>query len=147
MSPLPKPPGQTRRRNLDQPNWTTLSDADIPAEVPRFPGRAPGIAALAYWTTIFTSPLGGMFAEVDHFGLGRLCRLHGKAEQGRINGIELGELRQLEAQYGLSPYARRRLQWEVERAGGAGAAHDTQAVDEMQARRDARRARLSGSGG
>ncbi|EHN09409.1 hypothetical protein PAI11_37430 [Patulibacter medicamentivorans] len=143
---LPKPPGQTRRRNLDQPNWTTLTDDDVPDEVPEFPGRKPSVAALVYWTAIFTSPIGGILHDVDHFGIARLCRLHSKAEQGKINGVELGELRQLEQMYGLSPWARRRLQWEIDRVGGPGTAHDPQRTDELQRRRDERRGRMEGTG-
>ncbi len=143
MAPLPKPPGQTRRRNLDQPTWTTLTTNDVPEDVPPFPGRKPSVAALAFWVAIWTSPIAGMLIEPDHFGVARLCRLHSKAEQGKAGVGELGELRQLEQLYGISPMARRKLQWEVERASGPGSAHEQAEVDELRKRRESRRKRLT----
>lgn len=139
MAPQPKPPGQTRRRNLDRPTWTTLTQTDAADEIPPFPGRKPAAAALHYWEAIWSSPIAAMYIQADHPALARICRLHGRALAN-----ELAELRLLEQLYGLSPKARRALQWEVERAAGAGAAHDLQATDELQARRDGRRERLEG---
>ncbi len=47
--------------------------------------------------------------------LTRLARLLDVLEQGEPSALLLAEIRQLEDRFGLSPLARRRLQWEIER--------------------------------
>ncbi len=47
----------------------------------------------------------------------RLAGLNELLEQGEATAMVLSEIRQLEDRFGLSPMARRRLQWEIELAG------------------------------
>ena len=118
--PIPKPSGQRRRRNATS---TTVS---LP-KAGRV-GRPPkphtdiewGEHAKAYWTALWTSPMAAAYVKTDTFALTRLCSL--VDERDRFQRAELesfdgdAEIRQLEDRFGLSPLARRRLQWEIEDA-------------------------------
>ena len=63
--------------------------------------------------------MASVWLEADVPGLVRLAEL---VELGHREGATpltaMSEIRALEDRYGLSPLARRRLQWEVEQAGG-----------------------------
>jgi len=54
------------------------------------------------------------FIEADLSALERGALIAGRVDAGDV-GL-LGELRQLEDRFGLSPLARRRLQWELDQA-------------------------------
>ena len=69
-----------------------------------------------WWATLWESPVAHVFEPVDVPALVRAARLVDKEARGEATGVELSELRQLEDRFGLSPLARRRLQWEIERA-------------------------------
>jgi hypothetical protein len=57
--------------------------------------------------------------EADVPGIVRLASLVDRVHQeADVPMTVLSEIRQLEDRYGLSPLARRRLQWEIDRAGG-----------------------------
>ena len=110
--------------------------------------------ARAYWETIWRSPMAVAFIDSDVFPLSRLCTLvdrRERVEAGDPEVFRLGqnegevevlrgfdgdaEIRQLEDRYGLSPIARRRLQWEigqaeaVKRAAGPATVRHLRAVD------------------
>lgn len=136
MAPTPKPPGARRRRNLGQGQWQ-----ELPADGRK--GKAPeprtdrelGVIARRYWETIWSSPMAVTFTDADIQPLTRLAvlvddRARSESADGLIeivdawhDGSELrvivgefkgdGEIRQLEDRYGISPLARRRLQWEI----------------------------------
>lgn len=61
--------------------------------------------------------MAGIYLEVDRAALVRLAGLVDRAARGEAGATVLAEIRQLEDRFGLSPLARRRLQWEVERPG------------------------------
>jgi hypothetical protein len=116
--PLPKPSAQRRRRNAINP----------PVSLPKAGrvGRPPkphcdvewGEHARAYRTALWSSPMAAAYVKTDTFALTRLCCL--VDERDRFQRGELAsfdgdaEIRQLEDRFGLSPLARRRLQWEIE---------------------------------
>ncbi len=118
MTPAtPKPPGQRRRRNADQAAWRSLPAAGRDGKVPALPGASKlGKTARDWWATVWTSPMSNVYLAADIPALTRAAGLVAKAASGEASGTELGELRQLEDRFGLSPLARRRLQWEIERA-------------------------------
>lgn len=142
MPTPPKPPGQRRRRNKDAPQWTALDGKKRKA--PPMPGGAKATsAARSYWKTLWESPMAGMYQEADKFPIARAAALHAVALSGEATGAELAELRQLEAALGITPLARRKLQWEVESAAGPGAATQAQPVDDELAKRRAARRRAA----
>lgn len=73
-----------------------------------------------YWEKVWQSPMAITFIDADLPGLERmveLVELIDTAEQRGLYGL-LAELRQLEDRFGMSPLARRRLQWDIDRAAG-----------------------------
>jgi len=52
--------------------------------------------------------------EADVPALRRLAELVEKVNRGEVTAMLLSEIRQLEDRFGLSPLARRRLEWELE---------------------------------
>jgi len=93
-----------------------------------------GPIAQRYWETLWSSPMAVTFVDADIQALTRLVslvddRARAESADGLLeivedyNGNEVqvivgrfagdAEIRQLEDRYGVSPAARRRLQWEV----------------------------------
>lgn len=140
----PNPPGQRRRRNKDAPKWKKAAGGK--GKIPPMPGGTKATsAARSYWRSLWTSPVAGMYLEIDKFPLARAATLHSKVLTNEATATEQAELRQLEMALGVTPLARRKLQWEVESAAGPGAATDQQPVDdELAKRRQARRKAASG---
>lgn len=69
--------------------------------------------ATRYWQTIWSSPMAPEFHKSDIEGLYRLLCLVDSF--WRKPGKELNsEIRLYEAQFGLNPLARRRLEWQIE---------------------------------
>jgi hypothetical protein len=116
--PPPNPPGQRRRRNATTAP-VTLPASRSRSKVPPLPLKRATAATKAWWRTIWTSPMATVWLEADVPGLVRLAEL---VELGHREGATplaaMSEIRALEDRYGLSPLARRRLQWEIEQAGG-----------------------------
>jgi hypothetical protein len=77
-------------------------------------GLSPAIGR--WWRLVWASPMAAVWLAADVPALERLARLLDKRERGSGPAAELAEIRQLEDRFGLSPLARRRLQWEVDRA-------------------------------
>jgi len=71
----------------------------------------------AWWKTIWSSPMSHAYLDADVPGLVRLASLVERVHRDEASASTLAEIRQLEDRYGLSPLARRRLQWEVTQAG------------------------------
>lgn len=139
MGATPKPPGQRRRRNAGQSQWQQLPAEGREGEIPepRTERKLGSIAAL-YWETLWASPMAVTFTDADIQALTRLAVLvddRARSESGDelIEIVESNygdssevevvigkfagdaEIRQLEDRYGISPLARRRLQWEIAR--------------------------------
>lgn len=75
-----------------------------------------------WWRTIWASPMAAVWLDAD---VPTLVRLAGLVDTINREGVTddtrplLGEIRALEDRFGLSPIARRRLQWEVDQAATA----------------------------
>jgi len=63
--------------------------------------------------------MAALWLEADVPSLVRLAALVDLADSGDMAPQVLAEIRQLEDRFGLSPLARRRLQWELEQAAAA----------------------------
>lgn len=74
-----------------------------------------------YWDKVWRSPMAITFIDADLLGLERMVWLVEQIELAEntfsLNSV-LSELRQLEDRFGMSPLARRRLQWDIDRAAG-----------------------------
>jgi hypothetical protein len=66
--------------------------------------------------------MAAVWLEADVPGLVRLASLVERASREDAPLTVLTEIRALEDRFGLSPLARRRLEWEIEQTGGASAA-------------------------
>jgi hypothetical protein len=112
--PLPKPASQRRRRNRTV-KPTTLGKGG---------GKAPRLLnekellpeTRAWWATVWGSPMAAVWLDADVPALTRLAGLVDRLHRGEGTSRVLGEIRALEDRFGLSPMARRRLQWEIEQA-------------------------------
>jgi hypothetical protein len=132
-----KPPGQRRRRNLNQTQWRTL-----PREGRK--GRAPGLpdgdwlpSTLVWWREIWASPMATAWTAADRGGLERLATLKDEWDRGGAPVSMLIAIQRLEDRFGLSPEARKRLHWQIEPAEPAPSARRR-----PRARRPAARQRL-----
>src|SRR4051812_14288629 len=123
MPALPAEPGARRRRNLNQSQWRGL-----PADGRK--GRAPACppkwskATKDWWKIIWRSPMATVWLESDIPALTLLGDLRNMAEP---TAAILGEIRQIEDRFGLSPKSRRMLQWQIEPADAGGNQEDISA--------------------
>lgn len=116
--PLPKPAGHRRRRNSSH---VVRLPAEPGGEVPKLPGAGKLLGSTReWWAGVWRSPMAAVYLDADVPALVRLAGLIDVASRGEATAALLGEIRQMEDRYGLSPMARRRLQWEVEQAQAAG---------------------------
>jgi len=60
--------------------------------------------------------MAAVWLEADVPALARLARLLDLLGEGEPSALLLAEVRHLEDRFGLSPLARRRLQWEIAQA-------------------------------
>jgi hypothetical protein len=110
--PPPKPSKQRRRRNK-APAVVKLRPDSRELKPPALPsGFSP--SAHAWWETIWSSPMAAVYLEADVPALVRLAGLVDRVDSGEATSRVLSEIRALEDRFGLSPLARRRLQWELE---------------------------------
>lgn len=115
MAPTPKPPGQRRRRNLSQPQWTQLPSSGRRGKAPELPSAEWLPSTCAWWATIWSSPMATAWQVADIDSLIRLARLRDDFARGELPVSALGAMQGLEDRFGLSPKSRRALQWEVSR--------------------------------
>lgn len=155
MAPAPKPPGARRRRNAGQSQWQQLPAEGRAGPIPQpRTGRELGEIASCYWETLWTSPMAVTFTDADIQPLTRLAvlvddRARSETGDGLIEIVESNygggevevvvgkfagdaEIRQLEDRYGVSPLARRRLQWEI-RQGDVAEARPERSVRVLRA--------------
>ena len=116
MAPTPKPPGQRVRRNAAQPQWRTLPREGRQGDAPDLPDREWLPSTLEWWRQVWASPMAVAYEEADVESLVRLARLKDDFDKGDIGTSALPAMQQLEDRFGLSPKARRALQWEVAQA-------------------------------
>ena len=67
----------------------------------------------AWWEAVWRSPMAHAYLDADALVLVRLAHMVDLASRGEANAALLSETRQLEDRLGLSPMARRRLEWDV----------------------------------
>ncbi len=109
--PPPKHPGQRRRTNS---RAGRILPSEGPETVPDLPGRSKMLASTrAWWEAVWRSPMANAYLEADSLALIRLAQMIDLASRGEANAALLTEIRQLEDRTGLSPLARRRLEWSV----------------------------------
>lgn len=110
----PKHPSQRRRRNKPPVPPRTLKGQAVTG-IPELPGDNWNDFAREYWETIWTSPMAvaGVYIKADIPALIRLAQLANRVGEGTIGTSALGEMRQLEDRFGLSPLSRRRLQIDI----------------------------------
>lgn len=113
---IPKPKAERQRMNKTQ--GARLPRSGSGRDAPEWPGD-PDICVYAsdYWEMIWSSPMGLVYLDADIPALVRLTELVHMWSAGKEQGI-LGEIRNLEDRFGLSPLSRRRLEWEIVQAGG-----------------------------
>jgi len=118
MAPPPKPPGARVRRNLSQSTWKQLPAAGREGPAPRLPARKPGWlkSTRDWWRSIWASPMATVWLDSDYWSLVRLAQLVEMTNRGEATAAILAEISKLEEKFGLSPKARRTLQWEISRA-------------------------------
>lgn len=115
-SPIPKNPAQRRRRNAAPP--TTKIDPAAKVKAPPVP---PGMSerAAELWAEIWADPVAVIWETCDRSAVARLCRFRAAEEAGDAGGVMIAQITALEDRLGLSPVARRRLQYEIDKAAGA----------------------------
>ncbi len=88
--------------------------------IPTLPGAESFLESTrAWWAKVWSSPMAAVYLDADVPTIARLAGLIDRAVREEAGSRLLGEIRALEDRFGLSPLARRRLQWEVEQAGAA----------------------------
>lgn len=113
MPAQPKPPGQRRRRNAGQSQWKQLPADGRKGDAPRLPDYEWHEETLAWWGTIWVSPMATVWEPADVEPLVRLARLKDADNRGEGSVAALAQITALEDRFGLSPKARRALQWEI----------------------------------
>jgi len=117
MPPLPKPSGQRRRTNTGQAQWQQLPVEGRKGTTPPLPKSHTWHPSVkAWWKTIWASPMATAWLDADVDGVLRLAYLKDAFIRGEAPATALPAMQQLEDRFGLSPKARRALQWEVSRA-------------------------------
>jgi hypothetical protein len=136
----PKHPSTRQRRNKVT-TATTLALVDNP-KVPLIPKRGPGLQwqpeTVKWWHRTWSSPMSSEYDESDYSGIVRRLFLEDAYWYAMKNGMTLAafkfaaEIRIQDTEYGLTPMARRRLQWSIEQAESA--------EEKTEARRKSKRA-------
>lgn len=116
MAPLPKPPDGRRRRNVNQSQWHQLPESGRQGEAPKLPEAEWLTSTREWWQAIWASPMATAWLDADVDSLVRLATLRDEFARGDAPATLLPAMQALEDRFGLSPKARRALQWEVERA-------------------------------
>lgn len=114
--PPPKPASQRRRRNAAPAVQKLPAGGRTLRERPQLPLEDPCPSTVAWWETIWASPMAAVWLEADVPALVRLAQLVDAVARGHSDARILAEIRHLEDRFGLSPLARRRLQWEIDQA-------------------------------
>lgn len=106
----------------------TLPAEGAKRKAPALPRKSPTWLAETreWWKTLWASPMAVAYVAADVPTLIRLARLVDDANRGEATAAIHAEIRQLEDRFGLSPMARRRLQWEIEQGTRTQAAHGAQ---------------------
>lgn len=131
--PMPKDPAVRQRRNKSSSRAVLLVQAGQLAEKPRLPNCPDGEGwhnmAKRWWDDVWSSPMCEQYLQGDLPALFRLVVLVDTFwKSGALNVAK--EIRLLEREFGLTPLARRRLEWTVAQA--------EEATDRLEYRRSKR---------
>jgi hypothetical protein len=112
--PPPKSPATRRRRNRSSTARTLTATPS--AEAFALPVKDGGWhdLTLAWWADTWASPMAEEYVAADAHGLIILAELVDRFWRSPSKDLA-AEIRLQRAEFGLSPIARRRLQWEVAR--------------------------------
>lgn len=111
--PPPKPKGQRQRRNTTSTAASFEASAAQRIELPE--GRDWHPLTLAWWNTIWDSPMVAEWVDADVPALVLLADLVNRYwTEG--DAKLAAEIRMQQREFGLSPLSRRTLQWEIKRA-------------------------------
>jgi len=116
MPAQPKPPGQRRRRNAGQSQWRQLPAEGRSGAAPDLPDLDWLDETREWWETIWASPMATAWQPADVDALVRLARMRDADARGEGSTTALAQITALEDRFGLSPKARRALQWEIAQA-------------------------------
>lgn len=111
--PLPKSPQTRQRRNKPSTAATLEAPKAAPIALPAGPDWHD--LTLTWWNTIWASPMVAEWVDADVPGLILLADLVNRYWHDGDPKLA-AEIRMQQREYGLSPFARRSLQWEVKRA-------------------------------
>lgn len=116
-SPTPKAAALRQRRN----RHTTSTQVDATtATKPELPFKPHAMTKL-WWDTIWSSPISAEWVDADVpglLGLGQLVDDFWTADRAERTKAH-AEVRMASREFGLSPFSRRQLQWEVRRVEAA----------------------------
>lgn len=117
MPPTPKPPGQRRRRNVEQSKWRSLPSAGRAGAAPSLPPKKPAWLKRTrdWWAEIWKSPMATAWEPADVDGLVRLAELKDQFARGKAPATALPAMQQLEDRYGLNPKSRQQMLWMIDR--------------------------------
>lgn len=117
--PGPTPKHASKRRRANAGVGPVRLPASSTVKVPALPLKGASKEAREWWATAWASPMAAVWLAADVPGLVRLAVLVDRAatEGDATPMTVLTEIRALEDRYGLSPLARRRLEWEIETSG------------------------------
>ena len=118
--PTPKAPALRQRRNKSATRAVLPAEAELREEKPRLPacpneGGGWHNMARRWWNDVWSSPMRYEFLRGDEPALFRLVVLVDRF--WKTGSMEVArEIRLLEREFGLTPLARRRLEWSVVQA-------------------------------
>jgi hypothetical protein len=118
--PVPKPAGARARTNR-APAPRTLTTAASKRRAPKLPEREWHPSTKAWWRDVWASPMAAEWDPSDLHGLVALAVLiddFWSEDDSKARSALAAEIRRQRQCFGLTPIDRRRLQWEVDRAGG-----------------------------
>jgi hypothetical protein len=117
-SPIPKDPTTRQRRNKTSTNAILPAEGQVRRRVPRMPehprGRTWHPEAVAWWRSVWHSPMASEYLEADAKSLRRLLVLIDDFWVEPTEKLE-HQISQSQQTFGITPIDRRRLQWTVEK--------------------------------
>jgi hypothetical protein len=76
------------------------------------------VSSREWWRTIWASPMATAWVDADVDSLIRLARMRDDFYRGELPVSAFSAMQALEDRFGLSPKARRALQWEIAKTDG-----------------------------
>lgn len=126
--PAPKDPSTRARRNKTSTRATLTRDHDL--EAPELPERPEGWHSMTkrWWADVWASPMAPEWDDSDKHNVYLLAMIYDDiwcAETPKERKDAAAEYRQQRKDLGLTPFDRRRLEWQIEQADEAKAKGET----------------------